>query len=107
MDEQGLYSLQKKNQWSKVEDFLFLATMTSGTGVELEPRLKVRDLLQLNSRGIHCLSPSPGNFWYIPQQHFAIIPTDALEQQDLGALVPFMLKVVLAAEFGYVLVVNW
>ena len=40
MDLRGMYGLQRKNEWSIVEDFVFFGALTSNTDALVSPRLR-------------------------------------------------------------------
>lgn len=61
-DLSGLYGLQRKNEWSVIEDFVLFASLTSNADALVSPRLRRHFAV------IHLPVPSEGNLKVIVSQ---------------------------------------
>ena len=78
VDSCGLHNLQKKNEWSAIEDLLIFATFSKTSENHLlHPRLKVPYTL-LGTLPIHFLVLSLYTSWYSPYTLLGTLPIHCL-----------------------------
>ena len=87
IDVKGLYNLEKKNEWSVIEDLVIFASLTSDSDALIEPRLR-RHLATVNVPDLQ-----GSNLSVVATQQLAALLQNAISDATLQAIVESSIKV--------------
>ena len=87
IDVKGLYNLEKKNEWSVIEDLVIFASLTSDSDAPVEPRLR-RHLATINIPDLQ-----GSNLSVVATQQLAALLQNAISEATLQTIVESSIKV--------------